>query len=355
MKCGTEVDGERWPETTTPQKNGKRCRQRRRSLDLDVNLTPSFKPWHPINFKQNRSLTDIVITWNDHPDDKNYKLYYDLIFQNETYNISEKEYKFTGLQAEHTYPLQIKSCNQWMCSEVLKKFISTDSWSPEIEGSIEVLDYVFKMQLPRVKNPPAVQYVVVVEALENLNDARIKQLALEVVEKYIEEEENNSKHRMSKRSTTEREPEIWIAGKYPIENATTKTVDVGTGEGENRSFQPEKSYNLVVVTEKKSGGNREFTVSDPVSTKGKAVASGRTGILVGVFIIVALIGLLTWTYKKRQTRSSRGQPIKMETAFHLLQKVLFGGNLLYSEGQLSILVLNHKSFLAWETRKFITP
>ncbi|XP_068225645.1 receptor-type tyrosine-protein phosphatase epsilon-like isoform X1 [Palaemon carinicauda] len=262
------------------------------------------EPSQPTDFKQNSSLTDIVITWNDHPDDKSSTLYYIMIFENETYNISKKEHKFTGLQAERTYPLRIKSCNKWKCSDVLKKEISTDPWPPEIEGSIEVLDYsgnVSKMQLPRVKNPPAVQYVVVVEALENLNDARIKQLALEVVEKYIEEEKN-SKHRMSKRSTTEREPEIWIAGKYPIENAATKTVDVGTGEGENRSFQPEKSYNLVVVTEKKSGGNREFTVSDPVSIKGKAVASGRTGILVGVFIIVALIGLLAWTYKIRQTK-----------------------------------------------------
>ncbi|XP_068221046.1 receptor-type tyrosine-protein phosphatase kappa-like [Palaemon carinicauda] len=264
------------------------------------------RPSQPINFEQSSSLTDIVITWNDHPDDKKFTLYYDLVLQNKTYKISKKEHKFTGLQAEHTYPLQIKSCNHWKCSDVLKKFVSTNPWPPEIEGSIELLDYsgnVSKMQLPRVKNPPAVQYVVVVEALENLNDTRIKELALQVVEKYTEEEEeNNSKHRMSKRSTTEREPEIWVAGKYPIENATMKTVDVGTGEGENRPFQPEKNYNLVVVTEKKSGGNREFTVSDPVSTKGRAVASGRAGILVGVFIFVALIGLLAWTYKKRQTK-----------------------------------------------------
>ncbi|XP_068250952.1 receptor-type tyrosine-protein phosphatase F-like isoform X6 [Palaemon carinicauda] len=269
-------------------------------------ITPPVEPSQPINFKQNSSLTDIVITWNDHPDDKSFTLYYNLIFENETYNTSKKEYKFTGLQAEHTYPLQIKSCNQWKCSDILKKSISTDPWPPEIEGSIEILDYsgnVSKTQLPRVKNPPAVQYVVVVEALENLNDTRIKQLALEVVEKYIEEEEeNNSKHRMSKRSTTERKPEIWVAGKYSIENDTTKTVDIGTGEGVNRPFQPEKNYNLVVVTEKKSGDNREFTVSDPVSTKGKAVASGMAGILVGVFIIVALIALFAWTYKKRQTK-----------------------------------------------------
>ncbi|XP_068225643.1 receptor-type tyrosine-protein phosphatase epsilon-like [Palaemon carinicauda] len=267
--------------------------------------TVAHKPSQPFNFKQNSSLTDIFITWNDHPDDKNFTLNYNLTFQNETYNISDKEYNFTGLQAEHNYTVQIQSCNKWKCSDVLKKEISTDPWPPEIEGSIEVLDYsgnVSKMQLPRVKNPPALQYVVVVEALENLNNTQIKQLALGVVEKYIEEEEKNSKHRMSKRSTTERDPEIWIAGKYSIENATMTTVDIGTGEGENRSFQPEKSYNLVVVTEKKSGENREFTVSDPVSTKGKAVASGMSGILFGLFIFVALIALFAWTYKKRQTK-----------------------------------------------------
>ncbi|XP_068250948.1 receptor-type tyrosine-protein phosphatase S-like isoform X3 [Palaemon carinicauda] len=273
---------------------------------VTVIATVAHKPSQPTDFKQNSSLTDIVIRWNDHYDDKNFTLYYNLIFEKETYNISKTEHKFTGLEAEKTYPLQMKSCNQWRCSDILKKNISTDPWPPEIEGSIEVLDYsgnVSKMQLPRVKNPPALQYVVVVEVLENLNDTRTKQLALEVVEKYIEEEEeNNSKHRMSKRSTTEREPEIWIAGKFSIENDTTKTVDVGTGEGENRPFQPEKNYNLVVVTEKKSGDNREFTVSDPVSTKGKAVASGMAGILFGLFIFVALIVLFAWTYKKRQTK-----------------------------------------------------
>ncbi|XP_068224099.1 receptor-type tyrosine-protein phosphatase F-like [Palaemon carinicauda] len=276
--------------------------------EVIVISTVAHKPSQPINFKQNSSLTDIVITWNDHPDDlkdvESSPLYYILIFENETYNISKKEHKFTGLQAEGTYPLEIKSCNQWKCSDVLKKDISTDPWPPEIEGSIEVLDYsgnVSKTQLPRVKNPPAVQYVVVVEALENLSDTRIKELAQQEVEKCIEEEENNSKHKMSKRSTTERKPDTWIAGKFTIKNTSTKTVDIGTGEGVNQSFQPEKNYNLVVVTEKKSGENRELAVSDPVSTKGRAVASGVAGILIGLFIFVALIALFVWTYNKRKT------------------------------------------------------
>ncbi|XP_068229907.1 uncharacterized protein [Palaemon carinicauda] len=87
---------------------------------------------------------------------------------------------------------------------------------------------------------------------------------------------------------------------------TTKTVDIGTGEGENKSFQPEKNYNLLVVTEKKSGHNSEFSVSDPVSTKGKAVASDRTGILLGVIISITLIGLIAWTYKSNTTWCRKG-------------------------------------------------
>ncbi|XP_068200141.1 uncharacterized protein [Palaemon carinicauda] len=239
--------------------------------------TLAYKPSQPINFLQDSSLS-----CNAQWDDENIPLSEDLIFQNEDYSISEKEHKSTGLQAEQ-------------------------STNPQIEGSIEVLDYsgnVSKIQLPHVKNPPAVQYVVVAEALTTLNDALIKKLVLQAVKKYTEEEEeeeNNSKYKMP-----EGEPEIWIAGKYSIEKDTTKTVDIGTGEGENKSFQPEKNYNLLVVTEKKSGHNSEFSVSDPVSTKGKAVASDRTGILLGVIISITLIGLIAWTYKSNTTWCRKG-------------------------------------------------
>ncbi|XP_066967327.1 receptor-type tyrosine-protein phosphatase F-like isoform X2 [Macrobrachium rosenbergii] len=271
--------------------------------------TVAQKPSPPLNIQENSSLEEVFITWDDHQDDKKFALHYKLAFQHETYNTSKKEYNFTGLQAETSYPLKIKSCNEWKCSDDQCKIISTKPRYPEIEGQVEVLEYsgnVSKMRLPRVKNPPAVQYVVVVETAEDLDDARIKELSVQKVEDYIEEH-RDSNLRVLKRSTTQLdeetdEPKAWVSGIYQITNTTTKDVEVGTGVGEDQALEEDKDYQLVAVTEKKSGRHREFAASDPVNAKGVAIASGLSGILFGVLIFLVLIGLFVWTYKKRQSK-----------------------------------------------------